>query len=45
MLINNLRKEYSECVEKNNGEHFSNPNELTEYFADQGKINFKGEKI
>ena len=34
MLINNLRKEYSECVEKNNGEHFSNPNELTEYLED-----------
>ena len=34
MLINNLRKEYTESVEKNNGEHFSNPDELTEYLED-----------
>jgi len=25
--------------------HIGGYNELTEYFADQGKINFKGEKI
>ena len=34
ILINNLRKEYTESVEKNNGEHFSNPDELTEYLED-----------
>ena len=34
MLINNLRKEYTESVKKNNGEHFSNPDELTEYLED-----------
>ena len=28
-----------------NKKHIGGYNELTEYFADQGKINFKGEKI
>ena len=34
LLLENLKKEYSKCVEEKGGEHFSNSLQLTEYLED-----------
>jgi hypothetical protein len=34
LLLDNLKKEYAKCVAEKDGEHFSNPLQLTEYHED-----------